>query len=523
MPKRLPIHNIGSKGLNTDISPWDLPLDYVTFGFNFRVKNGSMLTSGGHADWSVSPLSFNPGLIMHISTPSGDYWLIPGRSAVSVFDGATWNDVSSTEGYAGIGIDDELLWSGCMLGQIPVINNPQANPEYWSPQSPGQIMQALPWDATTDWATRNISAKVIRSHKNFLFALNLQDGAVAQPDSYRWSTAADINGLPYTWDEADESGLAGIASLGGDGGQIIDGLSLRDSFVIYSENSIDILDFTGDAFIWRRRELSNSIGLLSKDCIVEVKGVHYFMSDGDILKNDGTTISSIIHGRVQEQFNARFNAEIYDRSYALRNTVAKEIWFCVPEDGAVYPNVAYVYNWVEDTWAIRDLPDDNSFSAYGPQTAPQQSWDNWEGTWDSQTRPWGNKSTTPLDDTVVGVSWNSSIRYLDPTEKRDSGPLQTRIERTDLPVGDFESVNTLVRVYPHMKGNTPVRIQFGSQHLAGGPVTWKPAQTFTPGTDRKLDFRTTGSLHAWRIESIDEVGNWGFSGMDLEYEDSGAR
>ena len=333
MPKQLAIRNIGLKGLNTDIAPWDLDPEFVTFGFNFRVLENSMVTTGGFEDWSTSPVDFKSGFIMHVGATSGDYWLIAGRNAVYAFDGFTWTDVSSTTGYPGLGPDDELLWTGCMLGQIPIINNPQANPEYWSPQSPGQILQPLPWDAGTTWAERGINAKVIRSHKNFLFALNLQDGATSQPDSYRWSTAADINGLPFTWDETDVSALAGIASLGGDGGEIIDGLSLRDSFVIYSERAIDILDFTGGEFVWKRRELSNTVGLLSKDCVVEVKGVHYLMTDGDIVRNDGTNITSIIHGKIKRQYTNNLNPDRYTRCFAVRNTTTKEIWFCVPQEG----------------------------------------------------------------------------------------------------------------------------------------------------------------------------------------------
>lgn len=522
MSKLLAINNIGLKGINSDIAPWDLPPEYLTFGFNFKIDTNTIYTTGGYADWSTSPAPFNPGYMMHVGSTSGDYWLVAGRTAVYAFDGATWTDVSSTAGYAGLGLDDELNWVGCMLGQIPIFNNPQGVPEYWSPQSPGQIMQPLPWSPGVTWAQRAISAKVIRSHKTFLFALNIQDGAVDQPDSFRWSTSADINGLPFTWDESDISALAGIASLGGDGGNIIDGLSLRDSFVIYSESAIDILDFSNDEFIWKRRELSNSYGLLSKDCIQEVKGVHYFMSDGDIMRNDGTTISSIIHGRLQKQFNSRMNADKYDRSYTVKNNSTKELWFCVPEEASNYANIAYVYNWVDDSWAVRDLPEGNTYSAYGPQSDPPETWDNWVGKWDTQTRVWGSRKNTPLDDTIVGVGTASDLKLLEPTDIRDSGPLTTRIERTDLPLDGIDNVTTITRVYPHIDGTTPVDIQFGSQTHAGGPVSWKPPQTFAPGVDRKLDVRSTGSLHAWRLQSQEE-GNWGFSGMDLEYEESGRR
>lgn len=539
MQKLLSLNNIGTKGLNTDVTQWDLPPEFITSGVNFRIFANAIRTSGGYADWSVSPVMFNPGHIMHVGATSGDYWLVAGRTAVYSFDGQNWSDVSSAAGYAGLGPDDELNWTGCMLGKIPIINSPQHSPEYWSPPSPGQLLQPLNFSPTATWDETDKSFQVIRSHKNFLFALNLQEGLNEIPDGYRWSHPADINGLPFTWDETDQSALAGIAQLGGDGGAIIDGQSLRDSFAMYSENSIDILDFTGDEFVWRRRELSNTVGLLSKQCLIEVKGTHFFLADGDIVKNDGNSIESIVHNRIRRQLTARMNTDYYHRSYAVRNNSLKEMWFCVPEEGAEYPNVAYIYNWKDDTWAIRTLPYETSpavdpldppiidkavaFSGYGPQSAPTLAWDDWQGTWDSQERVWGSRQRTPLDDTIVGVDGaGSSLLVLDPTDIRNSGPLGTRIERTNFPLEGMRQVTTITRVYPHMQGTEPVQIQFGSQDYAGAPIRWKPAQTFTPGMDRKLDIRTTGELHSWRIQSLGE-GNWVMSGMDIEYTPNGVR
>jgi len=80
----------------------------------------------------------------------------------------------------------------------------------------------------------------------------------------------------------------------------------------------------------------------------------------------------------------------------------------------------------------------------------------------------------------------------------------------------------LVKLYPHVKGTSPVSIQVGSQLIPDGPINWKPETLFTPGIDRKIDIRTTGLLHSWRVSSVGQ-GTWEFSGMDIEYENSGVR
>ena len=136
---------------------------------------------------------------------------------------------------------------------------------------------------------------------------------------------------------------------------------------------------------------------------------------------------------------------------------------------------------------------------------------------------WGSRARTPLDDTVVGIDVSdSSLKILDPNDISDAGDVGARIERTDFPLEGHNTVTTISRIYPHIEGTEPVEIQFGSQQLAGGPIRWKPARVFTPGVDRKIDLRTTGELHAWRIQSLG-TGNWKMSGMDIEYAVVGKR
>jgi hypothetical protein len=521
MPKLLRINNIGLKGLNTDVAPWELEPGFITHCRNIRITSGAIESSGGSKDWATCPTPFNPGYVMPIGAVTNDFWVVAGRSAVYAFDGTSWYDISSALGYAAISTDQELDWTGCVLGAIPVLNNPQTYPEYWSPQSGAQPLQQLPFDASNTWQAMGYQCKVIRSHKNFLFALNLTEGGIDYPDSYRWSHPADINGLPASWDETDTAFLAGKSALGGDGGAIIDGATLRDSFVIYSEGGIDILDYTGDAFVWRRRELSSTTGLLGHDCLIEISGQHFFLADGDIVVNDGNTLKSIIHNRIRKRLLSQMSVDYYYRARAIRNNAYSEIWFCVPEDNAEYPNVAYVYNWKDDSWAIRDLPDGLTSVGFGAQSEPSETWDTLAGNWDGNISVWGSRNITPMNDTVVGIHGaDSKLIFLDPVEGIDN--YTAVIERVNYPLETARNVTTITRVFPNIDGNQVVKIQFGSQDYPSGSVRWKQPVNFDPSTDRKIDVRTTGELHAWRISS---TGNkfWRLSGMDIEYSNAGER
>ena len=521
--KNLSINNLGQNGLNTDVAPWDLGPEFITDGNNFKIDVNSIRSSGGSEIWSSPPVDFEAAFLMSVPALSNHFWLVAGKTAVYVFSGSTWSDISSAVGYGAIALDGQFDWTGCLLGSIPLINNPVVGPEYWSPQSVGSPLVPLLFDGVNTFLAVNKSFRVLRSHKNFLFALDLVENGVELPSSYRWSHPADTNGIPFTWDETDLSAIASIEQIGGDSGRILDGGTLRDAFCMYSERSINILDRSNDQFIFRRRNLSSTTGLLNKNCIAEVKGIHLFLGDGDILQNDGNKIDSIVHNRIRNRMNSNVNADAITKSFVVRNTASKEVWFCVPENGATFPNVAYVFNWKDNSWSIRDLPENISLAAYGLQVVGTVTWDTIPGTWDTTQQTWGSNARSPLSYTLVGVDQDTSdLVSIDPQDSGLAGNVTAYIERTNFALEGHIENTTIVRLYPYMTGTEPVNIQVGSHQFAGGPVTWKPPITFDPTTDRKIDVRTTGKLHAWRISSIG-TGHWSVSGMGIEYSLAGKR
>ena len=525
MSEILRLNNFALSGLNTDILPWDLPGDFLTYIKNVRIKNKRIGPFGGHYTWANLPVDFDPAYIQHIGSTSGIYWVICGDGAVWAYDGSTFSDISSGA-YAGI--TDKDLWSGCQLSAIPIFNNPGHFPEYWSPQSGAQALQPLMWDASNTWQAANQACDLIRSHKQYLFALGIYNGVDHILDGVRWSSPADINGLPATWDPLDTTNVAGLTQLGADGGVIIDGRSLRDAFTVYRESSISVFDFVGGPFVWRVRHLNSTVGLVSSEALQEVKGVHLLIGDGDVLMNDGNQITSLLHDKIRNQFANSINPDTYQNSYSVKNNVASEVWFCIPTDGATYPNLAYIYNWRDNSWSIRDIPE-APHANYGPQKETPLTWDELVEQWNTYSTPWGSTGLTPLDDTIVqctslpGAGQQGKLLILDKAQLGYDEPFDTVIERIGFALDGLNKVTTITTVYPHAEGPEPFYVQIGSHDYAGSPVRWKPAVLFDPTQDRKVDIRTTGELHAFRFYGEDITSSWAISGIDVEYSEAGLR
>ena len=601
----LKLNSLGSQNINFDLEPCDLSSNTLTYGTNYKLLNGKIRASNMSYTLATPPVNLKAGLIMPVQDDSNNFYILMGQSAAWVFDGSAWYDISQVGAYTGISAGGELRWTGCLLGSIPVVNNIQDYPAYWSPRQVSQKLQFLNFGAsftltitnyigagtttvtgtvgstsgytigdiltisgatgtqqaklngvwsiasvptittftfvvTTSvtagtltttlgtttksgqtWQAKGLSAKVIRCHKNFLFALNLSLSGVAQATSYRWSHPADVNALPYTWDETDLSAIAGIASVGGDMGDLVDGLTLRDNFMLYSQRGISVLSFVGGDLIWARTVLSISYGLLAKNCVVESKGYHYFLSDGDILKTDGNSIVSVLHNQMQTQLVNNIDPVYYINSFAFYNPVTFEIWFCIPQVNHTLPNIAFVINTQDDLVSMRSIPDTTTGINFGPNLQTPILWSNVLGYWEQNAKNWTYDPTSIFSRTIVATNnVNSAIISLELDDAET--PQNTILERLSFPLEGQEVVTTTQSVFPHIVSQDPVLIRLGSQQFVGDAVTWKEPVLFDPNTMRKVDIRTTGKLLSWRISSTGMLP-FTLTGLDIQYVLNGLR
>jgi hypothetical protein len=558
----LNVRNIGSTGVNSDIEPWDLPPDALSDGINFRLSANKLQSVGGTRP--IAPATGDQ--IGHI-TQSTDFsgnslWVLAGEDNVKLYDGQSYTDIgtvlrSADARFANL---DPTKWSSCQIGQVVFLNHPQLYPIYWVNEggSSGNAVP-LPWHIPSEsWDDKNNSCRILRAHRNFLFGLGMQEGADEFRDKVCWSHPAEPNVIPFSWRPTIEQpdSIAGSVSLGR-GGSIVGGESLRDSFVIYSESAINVLDFTGDALGWRRRAISSAAGLASQSALVEYQGKHFFVSPGDIQTFDGNSLGSIMHNRLRKRLASRMNVDKLHNSWATHNPTFNEIWFGVPEGDDDHPSTAYAYNYRDDNWSIRDLERPFRHAHFGltPQVSTT-TWNSMNDSWDSQRAAWAMSSDAPFDANLIGVTddemhnidvlnetfsddftsldgkvwdtfggtWDAApVNWDDVDPRLGYSRTDTIIRRTDLPIGGHESNTTITRIYPMIEGTAPIQIRVGSQQHAGGPIQWAgDYRTFTPGKDRKIDVRTTGEVHAYEIKS--SGGSFfNLTGMDIEFVMAGKR
>jgi hypothetical protein len=162
------VRNIGQAGVISDIAPWDLPDNALSDGRNFRVSSGKIQASGGSKLHSKHGAGAELGHIDQGITFNGEgLWFVCGADGIHTYNGAGFDFQHG----ANVNPDG---WSTCKIGRVMFFNHPEYKPVYFASEDENSSgISPLPWSPRHgDWAARGCKAKVLASHRNFLFAMN---------------------------------------------------------------------------------------------------------------------------------------------------------------------------------------------------------------------------------------------------------------------------------------------------------------------------------------------------------------
>ena len=495
----IPVDNVGQFGIIRDTRPDALPLNAWSEGRNVRMYEGAVEKFLGHSEPFGSP-TVAPYWVMPIQTTSTVYWIYAGLGKVYLYDGVTHTDITRTSGGDYSATADEN-WTGGVLGGVAFLNNGIDDPQILTPvQASTDLVALTSWPAST-------KCKAMRAFKQFLIAMNTTESSTEFTRKIKWSNSAAFNAVPTSWDETDATEDAGEYELSDTQGAILDGAELRDSFIIYKEDSIWGMQFIGPPFIWRFYKVSITTGMLANRCMTEFFGGHFVFGINDLFVTDGQNIKPILDKRMRRFLYNDIDADNYKRSFVVQNVERNEIWACYPASTASFCNRAVVWNWRDDTVSVRDLPD-VAHIAQGI-VDPGSTGDAWaddSDSWDTDATVWGTNNFNPaLRKLLMADPGNTNLYKADDTNQENGVDMLSRIERTGLFADSIDAVKMCRGLRLNMEGSGPVDIYVGSQFSADDPIQWNGPFSYNPMTDYKIDCRVSGRLLGVKIESESDI------------------
>ena len=378
----------------------------------------------------------------------------------------------------------------------------------------------------------NVYTKSIRAFRSFLVALNIKRGGVDYPRLVKWSTEAGLQDIPSSWNETTSTVDAGEYELADTKGDILDGLQLRDTFMIYKEDATYSMSYVGTPFIFSFRQLSPTIGAISKNCVAEFDGGHAIFGKGNFYINDGQRLKPILPQKLKEYVFTTIDGGQIEKCFVAADYGRTEILFCYTSDGALTlePDEAVVWNYITNTFTIREIPD-TAHMGYGNVGNPTTSttWAAASDGWDTITGPW-TMSYDLQDKVLLFADPGKTKLYRDRSgNKNDTSDMTSFIERTGITVGsngqpDQTTVKRISSIWPKMSINSTneINVYLGTQMSTQDGVSWGSPVTFNPNTQSKVSVRGTGKLYGVRFESTTDM-HWELDGYTIEVEDAGRR
>jgi hypothetical protein len=519
MANKIPFNQAGAIGVIKDIAPSELPAGAWSDASNIRFLDGAAMQFLGYGQVYLTPPQA-PQYLMPANVGAARYWIYATAGKQYAVSNVTGASVHTDISHATSRVGSVNKWSGFVFGGIPILNAGDGKaPMYWDQNLTHKFVDLPAWPANT-------SCKVLRQYKNLLIALNVTKSGVNYPYMLKWSSLAVAGSLPTTWNEADATQDAGEFDLAEGQDATVDGLGLKDSFIVYKESSTWAIDYIGGAFVLKSRKVSGMSGLLNMNCAVEfdagMSALHFAVTGFDVVIHDGYTAQSVLDKKARRTFFQSIDVENKGKVFVFKNPFLNEICVAYPSIGSDTCDQCLVYNFVDKTVSFRTLPRVNH-AAFGPvDNSLAGNWNQDSDPWSTDLTAWNGPDYTPDVARVMMGSADTKLYLLDASASFDGSLPSAYLERRGLHFDAPDRIKMVSGIRPRISGNKggTVIVKVGSAANPDDEPVWTTS-TYTIGQTTTCDLIVSGRYLAIRLET-GTAFSWRLDSFVAEVSDAGA-
>lgn len=558
----LPLRDLGQLGVITDANPYSLPpnafskAQNVIFDEN-RVQRAPLFKQLFPAVRSLTSYTDSTGTF---DAQAGTYDAAEGTAASSarfvgsfadpafgetVFvcdnDGQVRSYPNGSLAFVGPGsggVTNELPWTHAQVAGLSFLAREGARP--YARNLKTDTNYSL---MAGDWVSTH-TAKVVRSYLDYVIMLNVTKGTVEYPTMVKWSNPVEYSSAvtAVAWDPSNPAFIAGENILGEMTSGIRDGQVLGSNFVVYAQEQVWLMEYTGSSLVFNFRRLFPTGGIFNTNCVVEIEGKHFVFGEDDLYVHDGVSKQSIADGRVRREVYNAINRSKRTAAFVMHDSVSNLVYFCyntlsneVKWKNTQFCNQAAVYNYRSDTWSFMDLPNvvggaesniDLQANTYPQVSASYEVYNSayvsFEGVKPNVTIALGITDTANglTESRVYAVDLPAvSLTNLPVTEETKASAVveRTGIDLDDpgtgLPLRAYKTITEIVPQAAFDAASSTFIWEIGSADLATSAVLYRTRTVFDPSVDYKVDTKVSGRYLAYRITS-ESLENFKISGFD---------
>jgi hypothetical protein len=177
------------------------------------------------------------------------------------------------------------------------------------------------------------------------------------------------------------------------------------------------------------------------------------------------------------------------------------VWACYPTYGKTACDKALVWNWVDNTIGVRDLPDATYAASGLLDYTLADTYNAQTLSYDEVAKAYNQNDYTPADLRLLMCGTTPGIYLADTGTKYGSTAISWMLERTGLAFDDPDTVKTVRSITPRAQAasGTQFYVQLGGSLDAEVAPTWGDPILYTAGSTLKAYGFATGRYLAYRL------------------------
>lgn len=231
-----------------------------------------------------------------------------------------------------------------------LVMNIRNGPIYYWDRAAGVTSRAALLSATTingiapaDVPAETTEILVSQNDKHLLaFGATPYGGGTFDPLLIRWATQDQ----PNVWTPLTTNS-AGFLRLSR-GSRIVCAVTTRQEILVYTEGTLNSLQFLGTTDVFGLQELADNISVISPRCVSVVNNVAYWMGHDKFYAYSGRveTLPSTLRNHVFQNLNFAQSDQIISGT----NEGWNEVWWFYPTANSQVNNAYVIYNHLEKIW-----------------------------------------------------------------------------------------------------------------------------------------------------------------------------
>lgn len=537
----VPIRDLGSVGLIKDISEFALPLNAVSNSRNIFFYDRTVRRAHAFKTIQRSPPVVNPVFSYNVQRSgqvdrvllvdkSGYMYTVRSGSYINATK-AGWVANNSTEAFGATLLASNIYVNRSV--EVPVKLSPTGTQ----------------FTVLDNWPS-NWRCGSLRSYAGYLLAMNMTEEAVSYDKRLRWSNIAIGQNEPDSWDATDTTKNAGFNDFFLEiEGPLVDGAKMGDSFCLYTKNECVLMQQVPSASVFAFRRAFTNVGVVNKNCIVELNNSHVVMGSEDIVVHNGSGIpTSILKDRLRTYYRQTIDINSSYVCFAYHDPFYSRIYFAYRSISGTDPqwprvqgaNEAIVWNYKDDTLQIFDLP--NVGVPCSSVVGTILTWDDMTFTWDNFARTWESLGDVAHYSTVFpslpnskfwpvsallasdGIAYESRLSFPWDNDYVAAAYVERKGIDADLLGGMTSGYKLVKTVYPLVKrtANGRINFLFYSSLYPDGPYTASSTYSYDPRVDHKMDFKHGGRFMGYKL-AVSGTADLYMTGMDWDIDEIGER